>query len=253
MSKRLIVGNWKMNPGTLAEAKKIASKTKRIASSLSKTEVVICPPMSFVTACIPRNKVSNFSVGAQTVSFETEGAHTGEVTGNMLKDIGVSMVIVGHSEQRTAGDTDEIVSKRLLATLSSSLTAILCVGENSRDEGGEYLETLKNQIKNSLANIPKDLVGKIIIAYEPVWAIGGSEPMNPEQIYEMSLFVKKIFAEVFGADSGLKVKVLYGGSVNFRNASDIITIGKVDGLLVGRESVNTPGFVELIRSVDKIS
>ncbi len=259
MSKRLIIGNWKMNPGTPEEAKKLVRKTKRAALGLVKTEIVVCPPFPFLTACVPRKKEANFKVGAQSVSAEEGvGARTGEVSATMVRAIGAEYAIVGHSEQRKVGesgnsDTDETVSKRLNAALNAGLVVILCVGEKARDENGTYLEELKNQIKNSLLNTPKKFASKIIIAYEPVWAIGAQEAMNSEQIYETSIFVRKIFADVFGADNGLKAKVLYGGAVNFRNAYEIMTVGKVDGLLVGRESVNAPGFVELIKAVDKIT
>lgn len=248
-----------MNPGTLEEAKKLAGKTKRATVLLEKTEVVVCPPFPFVVSCVPRKKVANFKVGAQSVSAQDGvGAHTGEVSATMVKGVGAEYAIVGHSEQRKVGgsvngDTDETVSKRLDAALSAGLVGILCVGETARDENGTYLEELKNQIKNSLANISKRFASKIIVAYEPVWATGASEAMNPEQIYETSIFVRKTFADIFGADHGLKARVLYGGAVNFRNAYEIMTVGKVDGLLVGRESVNAPGFVELIKAVDKIA
>jgi triosephosphate isomerase len=143
------------------------------------------------------------------------------------------------------------VSKRLKTALDAGLTVIVCVGETVRDEQGTYLETLKQQIKNSLEGVPKSRAGDIIVAYEPVWAIGAAEAMKPEDVYEMSLFVKKVFADVFTPEAGVRARVLYGGAVTFRNAPDIMTIGKVDGLLVGRESVNTAGFVELLKAVDQ--
>ncbi|MBU6426708.1 triose-phosphate isomerase [Patescibacteria group bacterium] len=252
-NRRLVVGNWKMNPGTLAEAKKIARKVKRAAAGLEKTEVVICPPFTFVAAVKPRQKSKNFALGAQSVSVEEGvGAHTGEVSAAMLSDIGAEFAIVGHSEQRKKGDTDEMVAQRLKAALDGGLTPIVCVGETVRDKAGAYMEGLKDQIKNSLALAPKIAAKNIIIAYEPVWAIGAKEPMVADQIYETSIFVKKAFADIFGSANGLKVRVLYGGAVNFRNAYEIMTAGKVDGLLVGRESVNTPGFIELLKAVDRI-
>ncbi len=252
MSKKLIVGNWKMNPGTLAEAKKIAAKIKHMAPDLTNSETVIAPPFPFIASCSPRKPVKNFRMGAQSVSYEEGGPHTGEVGAAMLRDIGVEYVIVGHSEERKAGDSDGIVSKRLKAVLESRLIPIVCVGEAVRDENGAYLETLKSQIKNTFADVPAKSAGRIVIAYEPVWAIGAKEAMKPEDIHEMSIFVKKIFADLFGSEAGLRVSVLYGGSVNYLNAPDIMTIGAVDGLLVGRESVNTPGFIALLKAVDAI-
>ncbi|MEK7501824.1 MAG: triose-phosphate isomerase [Patescibacteria group bacterium] len=252
-SKRLIIGNWKMNPITLVEARKIARRIKRVAPDLTKAEAVICPPSPFIAGCSPKKAIKNFHIGAQMVSYEeSSGPFTGEVSAPMLRGLGCEYVIVGHSEQRKQGDTDAIVSKRMKAVLDAGMVAVVCVGEAARDEGGIYLEDLKNQVKNSFMDIPKKYVGDIVIAYEPIWAIGAKEAMPPEQVYEMSLFVKKVFSDVFGVDNGLKVKVLYGGSVNFRNAVLIITVGKVDGLLVGRESVNVSGFVELLKAVDAV-
>jgi len=250
---KLVVGNWKMNPGSVAEAKKLVSRIKKASAKLSNTEVVICPPLPFIVPCTRRRKPVGMFMGAQTVSWETEsGPHTGEVSVMMLRDLGVEYIIVGHSEQRKRGDTDETVSRRLKAILESGLTPILCIGEALRDESGAYLESLKNQIKASCANVSHKDAKRIVIAYEPIWAIGAAEAMKAEDVYETSLFVKKVFSDLFGADAGLKVKVLYGGSVTFRNAHDIMAIGKVDGLLVGRESVNAPGFIELIKVVDDV-
>ena len=251
--KKLIVGNWKMNPSTVAEAKTLARKFKRAAPSLLKTEAVICPPLPFIMACSSRKKISHFHMGAQTASIQEEsGPHPGEVGAHMLRDIGVEFVIVGHSEQRKRGDTDEIVAGRLKAVLNQGMTPILCIGESTRDESGAYLEFLRNQIKASCGDILKKSAKSIIVAYEPIWAIGATEAMKPEDIYETSLFIKKVFADLYGADMGLKVTVLYGGSVTYRNAPDIIAVGKVDGLLVGRESVNAPGFVEMLKAVDLV-
>ena len=248
----MIVGNWKMNPATLDEAKKIGRKTRNLASKLIQTEVVVCPPFPFVSAAGSRKNPSNYFLGAQSVSFVSGGPHTGEVSVSMLKSLGTKYVIVGHSEERLAGDGDEIVAKRAGAVVEAGLTPILCVGEKTRDENGSHFDFIRDQIKGSLANISKLHSRDIVLAYEPVWAIGAKEAMQPADVYEMSLFVKKVFADIFGTDSGTKVTVLYGGSVNFRNAADIISIGKVDGLLVGRESVNIPGFSELLKTVDKV-
>lgn len=249
-SKRLIVGNWKMNPDTLAEAKRIAKKTRLTASRLEHTDVVACPPFPFIHTCIFRTKPNSFHVGAQSVSGAEGGPHTGEVSALMLKSLGLEYVIAGHSEEREKGDTDLIVSQKIARIVDAGLTAIVCVGEKVREESGTHFGYIKDQLKNTLAGISESQAKRIILAYEPVWAIGAKEAMAPEQIYEMSLFVKKAFADLFGQEAGLKVKVLYGGAVNFRNAGEIIKTGKVDGLLVGRESVNMPGFVELLKAVD---
>jgi triosephosphate isomerase len=241
-----------MNPATLAEAKTIIRKTRLLASRLHHTEVVACPPFPFIGAAISRNQPGSFHIGAQSVTLEEGSPHTGEVSAPMLKSLGVEYVIVGHSEERQKGDTDDKVAQRASKVLDAGLTAIVCVGEKARTEDGSHFSFIKEEIKDSLVGIVPAKAKKIILAYEPIWAIGAKEAMAPDQVYEMSIFVKKAFSDVFGPEAGLKVKVLYGGSVNFRNAGDIISIGKVDGLLVGRESVNIPGFEELLKAVDAL-
>ena len=249
---KLVVGNWKMNPATVDEAKNLARKTRRAASLLGHTAAVVCPPFPFISAAMSRKNTPHFHLGAQSVSIEDGGAHTGEVGATMLKDLGVEYVIVGHSEMRSSGDTDEMVSKRVKAVLDAEMRAILCVGEKVRDESGSHFDFVREQMKKSLANITKSRSSGIVIAYEPIWTIGAKEAMKPEDICEMTIFVRKIFSDIFGNDTAQKVTVLYGGSVNFENAADIIKIGQVDGLLVGRESVNMAGFVDLLKAVDEV-
>ncbi len=255
MKRKIIVGNWKMNPTSLAEAQNIFKKVKNTASKLRSTHVVMCPPHVFIGKFAPMKttgRKQTVGIGAQDVFYEAQGAYTGNVSAPMLKELGLTHVIVGHSERRAAGETDEVVSKKALAALESGLHPIICVGETSRDPQSMYLDTLKNQIKNSLSKIPKKLLGQIVVAYEPVWAIGVKEAMDPGTIEEMSIFVKKVISDISDHQSGISTPVLYGGSINFRNAPDIMTRGKVDGLLVGRESVNTPGFIELLKAVDPL-
>ncbi|MFA6554391.1 MAG: triose-phosphate isomerase [Candidatus Paceibacterota bacterium] len=254
MNKKLIIGNWKMNPVTIDEAKQIAKKVQHLSPELKKTETVICPPFVFIQVCSPKDRISNFHMGAQSVSKDEEGPHTGEVGAKILVNMGVEYVIVGHSEERERGDTNEIVSKKIKIILDAGMKPVVCVGEKARDtENGSHFEFLKQQIKETFADVPKKYAKDIVLAYEPVWAIGVSEPMSSDQIYEMTIFIRKVLSDIFDASLAMKAVVLYGGSVNFRNAFDIITTGKVDGLLVGRESVNITGFSELLKVVDTIS
>lgn len=253
MNKKLIVGNWKMNPSTLIEAKDIAKKIKEASLDLKSTDVVIAPPFVYIASCVI-NSQQNFFMGAQSVSRDLEGAHTGEISSKMLKDLGVEYVIVGHSEERQRGETNEIISKKIIAILDEGLKPVVCVGEKERDlEKGSHYDFLKEQINETFVNVPKKYAKDIILAYEPVWAIGANESMATDLIYEMVLFVRKVFSDIFDPKVALKVPVLYGGSVNFKNAGDIIVTGKVDGLLVGRESVNVTGFIELLKVVDSTS
>lgn len=253
MNKKLIIGNWKMNPNTLEQAVDIANKVRLMTADLRKTETVIAPPFVFIGACKPKDVVNNFYMGAQSVSRDVEGAHTGEVSAKMLKEFGVSYVVVGHSEERERGVTDEIVSKKIMMVLDAGMMPVVCVGEKSRDqESGVHYDFLREQIKNTFANVPKKYAKDIVITYEPIWAIGATEPMVPDQIFETTIFIRKIFSDLFDPKTAKKVPVLYGGSVNYQNAPGIMTVGKVDGLLVGRESVNITGFLELLKVVDSL-
>ncbi len=250
MSKKIIVGNWKMDPITLDEAKRVFRSVKNASKKLLFTEVIVCPPEPFLGFLLKNNKDLLISIGAQNAYFEEQGHFTGEVSPYILKDIGVSHVILGHSERRAMGETDEIVSKKVQMALEAGLKVILCVGEKDRDANGEYLNVLKSQIKNSLDKVQKKNINRLLIAYEPVWAIGAKDPMNPATVYEMSIFVKKVLSDIYGQDEVLSIPILYGGAVNFRNAGDILVQGKVNGLLVGRESINSSGFVELLKTID---
>ncbi len=252
MKKKIIVGNWKMNPTNLIDAKKIVSSVNKLSTKLNNTDVVLCPPFIYLPKLISNKKNNNVSFGAQNSYSEERGSYTGEVSPTMLKEFGVKYVIIGHSERRAMGETDEIVSKKIALAIDTGLKPILCVGESEHDSQGVYLDTLKNQIKMSLDKVQKKYISEIIIAYEPIWAIGAKEPMSTSVINEMVIFVKKVVSDMYGHENGISIPVLYGGSVSFRNASDIVANGGVNGLLVGRESVNPEGFVELLKAVDAI-
>jgi triosephosphate isomerase len=253
MNKKIIIGNWKMNPSSLVEAKKIASKSRLEAKKAKKTEIIIAPPFIYTIPCSSKSRLSNFSIGAQSVSRDEKGSHTGEVSAGMLKDSGVDYVIVGHSEERERGDTDEIVFKKSINVIQSGMKAVVCIGEKTRDqENGSHYDFIKQQIKTILENIPKSDIEKIIIAYEPIWAIGAKEAMVPDQICEMVIFIRKVVSDIFDSEIAMKLPILYGGSVNANNSAEIVSAGKVDGLLVGRESLSLENFPQLIRSVDSI-
>jgi triosephosphate isomerase (TIM) len=246
-SKLLIVGNWKMNPGNIKKAEEIFLAIKESAKNLKNIKVAICPPFVYLNDLEKKALSSNISLGAQDVFWENNGSFTGEISPEMLK--GESYVILGHSERREIGETDEMVSKKILSALKAKLTPIVCVGEKERDEHGEYLLFLKNQIVNSLAKISKVQLTKIILAYEPVWAIGKKEAMQATEIHEMTIFIKKVLSEITKSKNIFEIPILYGGSVNYNNAKDIITLGEVDGLLVGRESLEPKKFGLLLNSV----
>ena len=246
--RKLVIGNWKMNPDSSEEAKRIIKEVKKAASNLTKTDVVACPP--FVFAHLVLGRSGSVALGAQDVFAEERGSHTGEVSALMLRDIGAEYVIIGHSERRAMGETDEVVARKVDAAVAAGLTAVVCVGEHIHDAQGAYLEPLKEQIRASLAKVTKKYVKNIVMAYEPIWAIGAKDAMDPAVVQEMMIFIRKVLSDMYGQSEVASLPILYGGSVNFRNAGDILEKGDVDGFLVGRESVNPPGFVELLKVVD---
>ncbi len=250
MKKRIIIGNWKMGPNTQSEAKDIFVAARKMAEKSSKTEVTICPPSIFISNLTKLAKGIN--IGAQNVSSFVEGSHTGEVTANMLTDLGVKFVIVGHSERRSLGESDLDISKKIKNLLDEKITPILCIGEKTRDEHGVFFTDLKNQLVNSLTGIAKTDISKIIFAYEPVWAIGAKTALEPKDVHESILFLKKILAETYDHEIAMSVRVIYGGSVNVRNARDIVELGEVDGVLVGRDSLNKISFADIINQINLI-
>ncbi len=252
---KLIIGNWKMWPETLEEAKKTFTAIRKVADEQSKIITAICPPaiyLSDLSKLAARSK--RVYVGAQDVSTETKGLFTGEIDAAMLGGLGLGYCIVGHSERRARGETDEAVNHKLHAILGTRMKAVLCVGEKVRDSEGVYLESLKNQIKASIARVEKRFLGSIIIAYEPVWTIGRADfkAMNAHEIHESVIYIKKTLIEIFNSDVAGTVPVLYGGSINLENARDILHRGETQGLLIGRTSQNVKEFGEILKIANMV-
>ena len=238
--KFLIVANWKCNPKTIKEAQKILKGYK----APKNIELVVCPPLVF----IPQLK-GNISFGAQDCFYE-EGAFTGEVSPAMLKSIGLRYVIVGHSERRVLfNETDEIVNKKTKAILQKKLIPILCVGENKEErESGETFEVVKRQIGEGLDGVAKDKVKNIVLAYEPVWAIGTGKFASAEKIQQIKIFIKKLINNKYGARASEKVKIIYGGSVDSRNIASYLSDAGMDGVLVGGASLKLKEFNQLLKA-----
>lgn len=240
-----------MNPLSLKEASDLFSKTKAVAMKAKGVSVVVCPPTIFITELGRKAKGNRVFLGAQDVFWEKGiGAFTGKLSSEMLASAQVSYVIVGHSELRSSGDTDEMVNKKLTAVLRAGLSAILCIGESQRDAEGVHLEFLKNQITQALAKIPRRYFLNLIIAYEPLWAIGADSvgAGTPTSVYELSIFIRKVLAEIAGRDIALSVSILYGGSVDEKNAPSFINDSGIQGLLVGRASLKADKFGAILKA-----
>lgn len=248
--KKIIAANWKMNPLSLQGAKNLTRGVLRSARVPQGTEVILCPPFPWLgdVKKILRGK-KGYSLGAQDVFWENPdkgGAFTGEVSCQMLKDLGAEYVIVGHSERRRVmGESDEMVNKKLLTALNAGLKVILCVGEWVRDEN--YVSMVTQQLLASIENISVRDLSNIIIAYEPVWAIGTGEADTPDSALSAAILIRKIIMQKFQRKNMPRVKVLYGGSVNKNNAYSFISQNGIDGALVGGESLNAENFAQVIK------
>lgn len=253
-AKKLIIGNWKMYPASVKDAKAKFTAIKKIANALRNVQTVICPP--FVYAGDLKKMVTGHRcvLGAQNAWIEQEGAYTGEVSPAMLSSIGLPYVIIGHSERRTLGETDELVNKKVLAGVKAGLSVVLCVGERERDIDGEYLKLISLQIKVALKGVQKKDLKNIVIAYEPIWAIGkhALRAASPEDADEVSILIKRILADMYGRGNGATA-ILYGGSVDAKNAGEFLSCSAIDGLLVGRASLDPKVFGEILMSAEKIS
>ncbi|MCX6701942.1 MAG: triose-phosphate isomerase [Candidatus Zambryskibacteria bacterium] len=248
--KKLVVGNWKMNPQSLEEAKKLATSVKRAMRGIKKTNVVLCPPFIYLSS-LSSSAGNSFFLGAQNANYEALGPFTGEVSFSELSQFKVDYVILGHSERRKMGESDELINKKIRAVVGGGMTAIICVGESVRDINGDFYNFIKQQITSALKDVSKKLLDQIVIAYEPIWAIGASAPVSPAELCEMSIFIKKVLKDLCGAFSG-GIKVIYGGDADKVNADILVRDGNVSGLLVGRESLRAKDFIEIIKLVDAI-
>jgi len=246
----LVIGNWKMNPQTRNAAVRLAKELKTPLAKIRDIDVVIAPPTLFLESVHKiRNDSKVFHMGVQNVHHEKLGPHTGEVSIPMIKDFDVSHVILGHSERRADGETDVQINTKLLAVLKAGLTPVLCVGERKRDEGGHYLTFIEQQIRKGLAQVTRTKLSSVVIAYEPIWAIGTGENATPGDVHQMKLFIEKTISDMYGRNFAKKVRILYGGSVNEKNATELYTEGAIDGFLVGGASLHADAFVSIVKQV----
>lgn len=241
-----------MNPVSREEAEKIARKVAKIGASMQRVTTVMCPSSLYFGSVSKSADNKKVFAGVQNVSTEPKGSFTGEISAAMAKNAGATYVIIGHSERRRMGETSMMVNKKVHLTVHNKMTPIMCIGEDTRDEEGKYLGHIKDQLKEGLAEVPEANLGKIIIAYEPVWAIGASAAMSAHEVHQMTIFITKSLMEIYKTKTRIKVPILYGGSVDPTNAFGILTEGEVDGLLVGRQSFDPEAFAEILRIANSV-
>ncbi len=244
MRKPIIAGNWKMN-NTAKAGVELVNALKPLVKD-ADCDVVVCVPAIDIPAVAEAVKGSNIALGAQNVHFEAKGAFTGEIAADMLKEYGVEYVIIGHSERRQYfAETDETVNKRTLAALNAGLVPIVCIGESLEErETGKTEEVLAKQIKDGMKGI--DDISKIVIAYEPIWAIGTGKTATAEQANETIAFIRKTCAEVFCPNCAAKVRIQYGGSMNAGNCKELMAMPEIDGGLIGGASLKAPDFSTIV-------
>ncbi len=245
---RILVANWKENPANLSEAKRLLlGLKKKLPRGIS---AVICPPIPFL-APLALGARGAISFGAQDVSRLGAGSHTGEYSGEMIRSVGAGYVILGHSERRARGEDNKAVKEKIERAFSAGLTPIVCIGEKTRDADGKYLKVLETDIKEIFAGMKPSDFKKIIIAYEPIWAIGkGTEDaVSPGKLQETVLFIRKVISSFVLPQIARKFPILYGGSVTPENALALAKDGDTSGFLVGHESLNPTNFGEIARAL----
>ena len=252
MTKKFVFANWKMNPASSKDAEKLFKNVAEKLPTLKKTEVIICPPFLYLEKLREINKKIN--LGAQDSFWGSKGAFTGQISGEMLFNIGVKYVILGHSERRELGENNILINKKIKGALAVGLVPVLCVGDKERDESHEYFNFVKVQVEECLNGIQKNLLGKVIIAYEPIWALSTTlirKDATPDDSREMNVFIRKILTDKFGIKTEMP-KIIYGGSVNEKNILEFMKSGGIDGVLVGGASLDPKKFLEIINITEKI-
>lgn len=246
MRTPLIAGNWKMNM-TAGEAGSF------IDALLNKDEVrgveaALCGPFIDLPILVERTQKSNIKIGAQNVHFEKSGAFTGEISAPMLNDLGVDYVIVGHSERRELfNETDEDINKKVHAVIDSGMTPIICVGETQAERsGGQYVVKVEGQVKAALADVSASQAGNIVIAYEPIWAIGTGESATSDDANAMCQSIRRAVETLYDADTAAGVRILYGGSVKPETIEELMAKSDIDGALVGGASLKVDDYVQLL-------
>lgn len=249
--KYLIIANWKCNPSSLRQSKQLFSVYKKQMRSCKNINLVVCPPFIFISQL--KEKFKNIFLGSQDC-FYKEGAFTGEVSSQMIKSFDLNYVIIGHSERRNIfHETDEEINKKIKDVLDYKMNPILCVGENKKQrDDGETFEVIKRQIGEGLNKINRDRIKNIIIAYEPIWAIGTGESAEADKMQEVKIFIKKFINNKYGAKTSQLIKVIYGGSVASNNICSYLSTSQMDGVLVGGASLKKDEFSKILKKVNSL-
>ncbi|SER80208.1 triosephosphate isomerase [Gracilibacillus ureilyticus] len=249
MRTKVIAGNWKMNK-LLGEAVEFVEDTKSKVPSSEKVESVVCAPFPYLPTLVEKAKGTDLAIAAQNMHFEESGAFTGEVSPSMLKDIGVTYVVLGHSERREMfAETDETVNKKAHAAFAHGLIPIICVGETLEErESNETMNIVEKQVKAAIEGLSEEQVRASIIAYEPIWAIGTGKTATSEQANEVCTHIRKVVAQTQSETAAEAVRIQYGGSVKPANVDELLSQSDIDGALVGGASLEADSFLQLVEA-----
>ena len=251
MKTKLVVANWKMNPTTAREAKNLFVGIQKGVTRIRNVETVVCPPAVFLADVAKARKGTRLGLGVQDVFYTETGAFTGQISPTMAQAYKATYAIVGHSERRALGESNELIGRKARHAVEEGVSVIVCIGEHERNEDGTFYFFIREQLEAVFAGLGRSELKRLVIAYEPIWAIGKSaaEAMQPRQLNEMVLFIKKLLIERFGRKPASSVRILYGGSVKSENAEEIVRAGGVDGLLIGSASLDAKEFTKIVQAV----
>lgn len=248
--KPIIIANWKMNPATWREAKQLFAATKRAVEQAPHVSVVVAPPAVFLRQLRQEYRGKRIMFAAQDARAEAGGAFTGGLSLAQCKDAGAHYVLVGHAERRALGETSEQTGAKVIAALALKLTPVLCVGETERTNDADYFDAVRRQLRAGLSGVESSQIGRVLIAYEPVWAIGKEAAMSPRDMHEMAIFIRKTLVDLKGVGA-MQVRILYGGSIDETNASTMLHEGDVVGLLAGRVSEERARIGSLLQAIER--
>jgi len=249
----IIGGNWKMNKGTPSEAIEMLKELIPLVKKIRYVDIVIVPPFTALFSAIKTVKGTNIMVGAQNMYYEEKGAFTGEVSPVFLKELGCKYVILGHSERRDIfNEGDNLINKKLKKALNSDLNPIVCIGEHLEErETGRTKDVIENQFKLTFKDLKSEELSRVIIAYEPIWAIGTGKTATPEQAEEIHIFIRELIDSIYGKNTAETVRIQYGGSIKPTNAKEIFEKENIDGGLVGGASLQSKSLYEIIKAAEE--
>ena len=244
--KKIIVANWKCNPASLREAQRMFLELKQGIGKGGKSEVVVCPPFVYLAEAAEIFKSGKIKLGGQNCAVTEGGPYTGEISSAMLKNLGAKYVILGHSERRALGEDNALINQKIKIVLKNELTPIVCLGETAQQkQDNETFLILEQQVREVLQKITSAQIGKIILVYEPIWAIGGGQSCPADTAFSVALFIKKIIAQIANPTVARRISLLYGGSVDSANAEDYLKTEIFSGLLVGGASLKIKEFLKI--------